>query len=96
MMEHEPLPWLGDLMFAFIVQSMRRVDRPVIDGAFDGEDRSWPKERLTITDLGRAVLGGEVDWLSLRPPARWVGEVCIPGAAPCWRWDDGTAAAVRR
>ena len=96
MMEREPLPWLGDLMFSFILQCMRRVDRPAIEGVFDGDDLSWPKERLTITDLGRAVLAGEVDWLSLHPPARWVGGVHIPGAAPCWRWDEGTAAVVRR
>ena len=96
MMEREPLPWLGELMFSFIVLSMKRMDRPAIDGAFDGEDRSWPKEWLMITDLGRAVLAGEVDWLSLHPPARWVGGAYIPGAAPCWRWDKGTAAVVRR
>ncbi len=94
-MEREPLPWLGDLMFSFIVQSMKRVSRPVIEGSFDGEDRSWPKERLTITELGRAVLTGDVDWLSLRPPARWVGGVWIPDTAPCWRWDEGAAAVVR-
>jgi len=47
-------------MFRFIVENMKGVRQPVFTGAFDGEDRSWPKERLTITDLGRAVLAAEV------------------------------------
>jgi hypothetical protein len=88
MMEREPLPWLGDVMFRFIVQSMKGVRQPVFTGAFGGEDWSWPKERLTITDLGRAVLAAEADWLSLEPPTRWLGGVQIPGSVPCWRWDE--------
>ena len=94
MMEREPLPWLADLMFRFIVESMRAVSQPVFASVFDGEDRDWPKERLTITPAGRAVLAGEIDWLSLRPPVRWLGGVCIPEAASCWRWDQPTASVV--
>jgi hypothetical protein len=91
MMEREPLPWLSDLMFLFIVESMKRVTEPVFVGAFESEDRSWPKERLTITPLGRGVLAGEVDWMSLRPPPRWLGGVMISGGAPCWRWSQSGA-----
>jgi Domain of unknown function (DUF1835) len=94
MVEREPLPWMSDLIFRDILEGMRRVEQPVLIGAFEGEDHRWPSERLTITELGRAVLAGEVDWLSLRPPARWLGGVLIPGPAPCWRWDDRTASAV--
>jgi len=78
------------------VESMKRVERPVFTGTFEGEDRHWPKERLAITPLGRAVLAGEVDWLSLHPPPRWLGGVLVPGTAPCWRWDESTAAVVWR
>ena len=95
-LEREPLPWMSDLIFHTIVEGMRHAEQAVFTGAFDGEERRWPRERLTITELGRAVLSGEVDWLSLRPPARWLGGVLIPGAAPCWRWDDGTGAVVNR
>jgi hypothetical protein len=97
MMDREPLPWLSDLLFRFIVESMKRVEQPVFTATIDGgDDQPWPKEHLTITPLGRAVLAGEVDWLSLRPPARWLGGVSIPGTAPCWRWDEDTASAVQR
>jgi len=88
MLSREPLPWLGDLMFLFIVESMKRAAEPVFTGAFDGDDRRWVREQLTITALGRAVLAGEVDWLSLFPPERWLGGVHIGSGRPCWRWDD--------
>jgi hypothetical protein len=94
MIEREPLPWLSDLTFLFIVESMKRVDQPVFTGAFEGARRDWPRERLAITPLGRAVLAGEVDWLSLRPPVRWLGGVRIARASPCWRWDEDAATVV--
>ncbi|WP_232365984.1 DUF1835 domain-containing protein [Methylocystis silviterrae] len=96
MMEREPLPWLTDLMILFMVERMKRVTEPVFTGAFEGEERRWPKERLTITPLGRAVLTGSVDWLSLRPPARWLGGVFVPGSSPCWRWSHAAASVVNR
>jgi len=89
MLSCEPLPWLGDLMFLFIVESMKRSAEPVFTSAFDGDDRHWPRERLTITALGHAVLARKVDWLSLAPPDRWLGGVHIRNQH-CWRWDDQT------
>jgi hypothetical protein len=94
MRERDPLPFLSDLMLADFVREMQRVSQPVFTGMFDGDDRRWFRERLTITPLGRAVLAGDVDWLSLSPPERWVGGVRILADAPCWRWDErrGTTA----
>jgi len=93
-LEREPLPWMSDLIFHDIVAGMRQVASPVLTGSFEGEDRRWAREVLAIMPLGRAVLAGEVDWLTLSPPARWVGGVLVPASAPCWRWDEGSAAAV--
>ncbi|WP_201306020.1 hypothetical protein [Roseomonas harenae] len=41
-----------------------------------------------------AVLAGEVDSLSLRPPVGWLGGVRIARASPCWRWDGDAATVV--
>ena len=90
----EPLPWMPDLIFHDIVTGMRQVASPVFTGSFRGEDRHWAREVLAITPLGRTVLAGDVDWLTLSPPARWVGGVLVPASAPCWRWDEGSAATV--
>ena len=49
---------------------------------------------MTLTDLGRAVLRGEVDFLSLKPPSRWVGGVEIAPGRPDWRWDEKRRDAV--
>jgi hypothetical protein len=66
----------------------------VFTAGFESEDRRWFRERLTITALGRAVLAGDVDWLSLSPPERWLGGVCIRADRPCWRWDDACGTTV--
>jgi hypothetical protein len=94
MMEREPLPWMTDLIFHDVLGEMRRTASPVLTGAFEGVDRRWADEILTITALGRAVLAGEVDWLSLTPPPRWVGGVLILSSAPCWRWNENSSSAV--
>jgi hypothetical protein len=43
---------------------------------------------LAITDVGRALLRGQRDWLSLNPSPRWVAGVEIRPGKPSWRWDD--------
>jgi hypothetical protein len=96
MVERDPLPFLTDLMLGDFVKHMQRVNQPVFTAAFDDDDRHWFRERLTITPLGSAVLAGQVDWLSLSPPERWLGGVCIRGDRPCWRWDDRQGTTVLR
>lgn len=46
-----------------------------------------------ITQLGRAVLRGEVDFRSLDPPARWVGGVEIATGEKDRRWDESALDA---
>ncbi len=94
MHEREPLPWLGDIMFWRIIQGMKRTTAPVFTAMFDGGNRAWPCERLTISDLGRNVLAGITDYLSLTPPPRWVGGVQIVPGSQCWRWDSPTATTL--
>jgi hypothetical protein len=42
------------------------------------------------------VLKGEVDFLSLKPPSRWVGGVQIGAGMPDWRWNEEAKDAVCR
>jgi hypothetical protein len=95
-LERDPLPWLGDLMFRSIVQAMKQVSEPVFTGLVDEPESPVWREQLTITPMGRAVLAGDVDWLSLRPAERWVGGVAIRPGAPCWRWDAVSGGAILR
>ena len=96
MMQREPLPFMTDLMMRFIVECMKKVRRPVFHAIVSEDGYHWQKELLTVTPLGRAVLAGETDWLSLHPPVRWLGGVRIDGDAPCWRWNDDAATIVKR
>ncbi len=95
MLERDPLPFLTDLMLADFVAAMQRVTRPVFTADFEDDDRRWYRERLTITPLGLSVLHGTTDFLSLFPPERWVGGVCVRGDQPCWRWDATQATTIQ-
>jgi hypothetical protein len=88
----EPLPFLGDNMYLHIVTEMGRAAQAV----FTREPAERPfRARLSITDVGRDVLTGATDWLSLLPPPRWVGGVRIDGHGPNWRWDEAQRVVVR-
>lgn len=102
MREKEPLPWLGDLMFWFILRSMGRISAPVFDilsqNGYPGTpedplagDCDWasplPPRILSLTDTGRRVLEGSIDFLSLHPLERWLGGIRLDPRQPCWRWD---------
>ncbi len=96
MSEREPLPWLGDVMFLHIVETMRRGSEQVFEISPETAAEPWPRRALTITETGRKVLRGEQDWLALTPQDRWVGGIRIRPNAPAWRWDDDKAEAVLR
>lgn len=86
--ERDPLPWLGDIMYWFILQSMMQGTKPVFDISKCDLKKPWHERLLTITDTGKKVLTGTQDWLSLNPPDRWLGGIKLHGSHPCWRWND--------
>lgn len=92
MREYEPLPWAGDLMFWHMLHEMSRADEPPLLIAAEGE---WPQREVMLTDAGRDCLEGRRDYLSLKPPMRWLGGVEV-GASPSWRWDEEGSRVMRR
>jgi Domain of unknown function (DUF1835) len=98
--ERDPLPGQGDLQIRDRVLNMEGASarvyerRPGVNR--NGEARPPWTDVFTITDLGRAVLQGDVDFQSLRPPSRWVGGVQIGPGLPDWRWNELERSAVRR
>ena len=96
----DPLPGQGDSQLRDRLLHMERSrDRvftrePGLDR--NGQARSPWTDVLTITDRGRAVLRGDVDFRSLDPPRRWVGGVEIGTDLPDWRWDEEARDAVLR
>jgi Domain of unknown function (DUF1835) len=96
----DPLPGQGDSQLRDRVLAMEQATAPLI-ARRPGTDRlgrarpPWT-DVLSITETGRAVLGGAVDYLSLAPPSRWVGGVEIGAGRPDWRWDEATRQVVLR
>ncbi|BFM18361.1 DUF1835 domain-containing protein [Maricurvus nonylphenolicus] len=87
MLEREPMPWLGDLMFWHILQNLAKADEPLIS-IERLEDEDWPRFPVELTEAGLAVLAGDRDYLTCGPVERWLGGVCIAPGWPVWRWDN--------
>lgn len=75
MRELEPLPWLGDLMFWSIVRQLGEASQPLV--SIEKTAERWPTYLVSITDTGRAVLAGQLDYRQLMARDRWVGGVRI-------------------
>lgn len=94
MREVDPLPWLGDVMYWFILQSMTQASQAVFEIAKEDLKKPWHKRLLTITDTGQKVLAGTQDWLLLNPPERWLGGIKIDAQHPGWHWDNKTGRPI--
>jgi hypothetical protein len=89
----DPLPGYGDLMLLRTVDEMLQAARkPFERMPATGSNRF--DDHLSMTELGRAVLLGQQDWLSLQPPARWVGGVCIANTGRAWRWSEASGEPI--
>jgi hypothetical protein len=84
----EPLVFMGDTGFLTTVEAMARTDPPVL--TIEPGDKPFPCV-ATITETGRRVLARNVDYLSLHPPQRWVGNVVAGGQ---WRWNESAGCVV--
>jgi len=90
----DPLPWLGDIMYWFILQSMMQVSQAVFEISTDDLKKPWQDRLLFITETGQSVVAGTQNWLTLNPPVRWLGGVKINTEQPCWCWDNKTERPV--
>jgi hypothetical protein len=85
----EPLVFMGDIGLLGTVEAMARCDPPVL--MIEAGEKPFPRV-ATITETGRDVLAGRIDYLSLGPSERWVGNVLADGQ---WRWDEGSERVAR-
>ncbi|WP_435106856.1 hypothetical protein [Arhodomonas sp. AD133] len=90
------MPYLGDLMFWWIIQPLCRTDSPALR-ITGGEEAEWPQRELNLTATGAAVLDGEHHWLDFSPLERWIGGVRIAGEeGGTWCLDRGAGRLFRR
>ncbi|MBN9672860.1 DUF1835 domain-containing protein [Roseibium aggregatum] len=87
MLERDPLPYHGDLMFLGTLLRLRDAATPAL--ADDGTElgpSNWGKTVFSITAAGRELLAGRRDWKTCAPrERRHGGTECL--GAPDWRWN---------
>jgi hypothetical protein len=82
----ETRPFLGDV-FAF--RTMRRLAggrTPLLEL---GSAPLTGRTPIGLSEPGRAVLGGDADYVDLNGLERWIGGVHLDSHADDWRWDEG-------
>jgi hypothetical protein len=94
LLRREPLFFIADAGVARVVREMERAAEPPLVRTIDVPGERTFRNKLTLTDAGRAVLSGARDWHSLKPPPRWVGGVQVIPGAPGWRWDESKREPV--
>ena len=88
--ERDPLPYLGDIMFWFVLQQLLDSPQPPLAVQLETMDLPWSQRRFDITPLGLALLGKQQHWRSLQTCDRWLGGVLIRPNQPCWQWNQKT------
>lgn len=95
--------FVGDIVFYWYLERLSDSATPLVtwkDGsrvvAPRGKDdsREFVTGELTVTDLGRDVLGGKQDWQRINRNSRWLGGVEIKTGAGGWRWNAGERTLV--
>lgn len=84
-LEREPLSFLGDTMFWYVLAGLLNATDPAIE-LVEGDFSSPASATFRITAYGAALLADQRDFGDCGPRPRWHGGVrCF--SEPDWRWD---------
>lgn len=95
--ELEDRVFLGDSCFWDILHEFLASSPPLLELP-KGKKLTLPTsadQELTITQAGKDVLSGKLNWLDISAPDRWIGGVHIT-PRNSWCWDSDSALLVRR
>lgn len=81
MLNYEPLPYLGDMMFHALLRPLIDAPQPLLHEQPGSE---WPRRLVRLTAQGERVVREELNWLDLDPAERWVGGVRIVADRSPW------------
>jgi hypothetical protein len=87
----EPTYGLGDAQFRLSLQSLAGANQPLLSVNGGGVSADAAFE---ITDLGRAVLRGDGDFVLLNGIDRWLGGVYLSDERNLWRWNEESQSIV--
>ncbi|MEH6633512.1 MAG: DUF1835 domain-containing protein [Halopseudomonas aestusnigri] len=77
MREREPLPFLGDLMFWSVLAELAQGKTPLIAYEKTEQPIPWPERQITLTNTGKKILNGDLNYLDITQSERWVGGIKI-------------------
>jgi hypothetical protein len=88
----EERPFLDDYLCWHIIAGLQTIQHPLLE--FEDRDAasSFSARKLRITPIGREVLAGEKDHITLNGIDRWIGGVHLESDKPVWRFSDDTEA----
>lgn len=91
----EPRPFFGDIMLWECLQEMADAKNPllIITGPGSIKQPLWEplqdlkRWQVEITETGREVLVGKLDWIEINGLDKWFGAVHLKAGENIWRWD---------
>jgi len=94
--QSEERMFLGDSSFRVILHELSGSTPSLLELTGGSELTSPPAQdqELAVTEAGKAVLSGKINWLDMVEPDRWLGGVHLkPGNT--WCWDSDTCSLVK-
>lgn len=104
MQDAEAAPFLGNASFWTILAGLVQAATPAVETVGGA---TWPSDpagfarpefreiRLALTNAGRRIRNGELDFVRLNGVDRWLGGTHLDGREAIWRWDRTAARTVR-
>ena len=91
----EPIYGTGDAQFWIALRRLIDVSQPLLSltNATITTDVD-PSAQFEITELGKSVLAGEGDFVSINGINQWLGGVYLEDDRALWRWDEETEKLV--
>lgn len=88
MHQRDPLPGLGDIGYDLVLRELAALPEPLVVRSGGNARRAWHADDVAITEVGKEVLAGSRDALTLPLPDRWVGGVRVAPKQSNWHWNE--------
>jgi RNA polymerase sigma factor (sigma-70 family) len=96
MIDGEQVYFVTDGSLAGMAEALSRTSPPLLTlDPSDASDGSALRGTVALTDVGRAVLAGQLDRVAACGIDRWLGGVHLEGRNAIWRWDDARKRIAR-
>lgn len=100
----EQAPYLGDWGYWSLIERLTNTKsallktetgNPFLRPPDIPAGEAFRSQILSLTDIGRKMLQGELDWMKINPSNRWMGGVHLNAEKTIWRWDANNQAISR-